>query len=196
MTREEITRHQLGAATQLFIDDSDAISVHCLACSAAEHASFLAKQAGEATFNDHVQSAFPDRSIRDIRAIRNQDWVAIKHARDNSGVPFDFPKALIGFDDTVNDHMLFVVWYDYSAAGLSLPIPAQVFQVWYYAMYPEKLSSTGPDDVAVSIFGEIRKLNRRSQKRALKDKVAHFSKDAELRSNPKTDLRPLLLSNN
>jgi hypothetical protein len=45
------------------------------------------------------------------------------------------------FDDTVNDASLFIGWWDYQAAAQGkLPVAAQVFQVWYYADYEEKLA--------------------------------------------------------
>jgi len=42
------------------------------------------------------------------------------------------------FEDTVNDHTLFIGWYDYALAVGALPIEAQIFQAWYFALYPEK----------------------------------------------------------
>jgi hypothetical protein len=93
-SREEIVRRQLGVATQLFIDNLDPISIHCLACSTAEHASFLAQQAGSKTFNKHILETFPDRVLKEIQSLRNQYWTPIKHSGHRTEGPFDLSERL------------------------------------------------------------------------------------------------------
>lgn len=188
-------RRQLGVATQLFIDDFDPISVHCLTCSAAEHASFLAHKASGETFNDHILATFPDRKLKDIRKLRNQYWTPIKHSNDNDRDkrPFDLPNELAGFEDRTNDHMLFVVWRDYSAAGFPLPLEVQVFQVWYYGMYLEKLRDDEGFGVSQKIFGSLTALSRTHQKQYLKRAIEEHLGNLEIFQNPKTDPRPLIL---
>lgn len=39
----------------------------------------------------------------------------------------------------MNEHALFVGWYDYVRAVGRLPLEAQVFKVWYFSLYSEKL---------------------------------------------------------
>ena len=39
-----------------------------------------------------------------------------------------------------NDHALFFDWYDYVLATKTMPIEAQAFQAWYFALYPDKLN--------------------------------------------------------
>lgn len=133
-------RRLSGVATQLFIDDLDPISTHCLVSSAAENASLLAKEAAGSNFNDHILATFSQKELKDIQKLRNQYWTPIKHSRDKAGVPFDFSSIFEGFSDQINDHSLFIVWHDYLLAGFPIPLEAQVFQVWYYGLYPEKLS--------------------------------------------------------
>ena len=193
LDRSALVRRLLGAATHLFIGDSDPVSVHCLACSAGEHASFLASSTGNEPFNSHIMRAFPQRSIKNIRSLRNQYWVPIKHSNNIRKEPFMLPAAMEGFSDEVNDHTLFITWYDFGIAGNPLPIEAQVFQIWYFAMYPDKLEKGEPDSVASAIFGDIAQLKRRDQKFHLKRIVEKSSNDHELLEHPKTDKRSLLL---
>jgi hypothetical protein len=192
-SRKEIVRRQLGVATQLFLDDMDPISVHCLASSAAENASLLAKSESVHTFNDHILTTFPHRLLKDIRKLRNQYWTPIKHASDQSGINFDLEEQFFGFSDVVNDHTLFVVWYDYCQANLPLPIEAQVFQVWYYAMYPEKLASSEASASSQRLFGNLADLSRDTKKQRLQIVAKQYRNDAQLLSDPKTDPRPLVL---
>jgi hypothetical protein len=192
-SRQEIVRRQLGVATQLFIDNLDPVSVHCLVSSAAENASLLARTAINSTFNDHILATFPERRLKDIQKLRNQFWTPIKHSKDKFGLPFEFPDALDGFGDQTNDHALFIVWHDYSNAGFALPLEAQAFQVWYYGLYPDKFHKDDPAVVSRNIFGFLTGLTRNEQKRRLRDVILAHRGDEEILKNPKTDRRPLVL---
>jgi transposase InsO family protein len=45
------------------------------------------------------------------------------------------------FIQTALREALLVGWYDLMLASKKLPIQAQVFQSWYFALHPDKLSS-------------------------------------------------------
>lgn len=194
MDRTGLVRRLLGAGTQLFINDADPFTVHCLTCSAGEHAAFLARSVSGTTFNDHIAVTFPEKGIEDIRKLRNQYWTPIKHASSHGGKPKDVEKELFGFSDADNDHMLFVVWYDYMMSDAPLPIEAQVFQIWYFEMYPEKLD---PQYVLAEgrtqVFPEIQTKPRSEQKRELRKCCAFYRDDKDLMSHPKTDPQTLIL---
>jgi hypothetical protein len=191
-SREEIVRRQLGVATQLFIDNLDPISIHCLACSAAEHASFLAHQAVGKNFNKHVLETFPDRVLKENQRLRNQYWTPIKHSGHPTKGPFDLSERLAGFDDQTNDHMLFIVWHDYSAAGFPLPLEVQCFQVWYYGMYPEKLLDHGGFSASLELFGSLNALTRTKQKQRLKEGIDRSRAKMKAFPSPRTDPRALV----
>ncbi len=52
----------------------------------------------------------------------------------------DDSDTLTAFNDTKNDAALFVGWWDYYAVTKMLPLPAQVFQMWWYALNAGKLA--------------------------------------------------------
>jgi hypothetical protein len=188
-SREELVRRLLGVATQLFLDDKDPISVHCLASSAGEHAAELAAQAKAETLNQHILKTFPERSLKEIRKLRNRDWNAIKHSKNEAG-QLRIPEAeLKEFKDAVNDHMLFIVWYDFMMSGAKLPIPAQVYQVWYFELYQEKVRLSGEN---TSDFGGLVGLPRKEQKQRLNQLSRKFSTDEALLKHEGTDPRPLV----
>jgi hypothetical protein len=83
---------------------------------------------------------FPDLDLGEIRRLQNQYWNAFKHAQTRGGIEREDSELLERFDDEVNDQALFIGWYDYRLAVGALPIEAQVFQIWYFALYPEKLN--------------------------------------------------------
>lgn len=194
LARSQIVRRLLGTATQLFIDDLDPVSVHCLASSAAEHASFLSTEKTGNSFNNHILETFPKKSIGEIRRLRNRDWNVIKHASDPKGNPIDPREALDGFEDQTNDATLFVVWLDYIAGGEPLPIEAQVFQVWYLELYPKKLDPKVVEhEGTTNEFPNLTNLSRAEQKRLLREKILQYRNNEELLSHVKTDARPLVL---
>jgi hypothetical protein len=79
------------------------------------------------------------------KALRNQYCNAFKHATTQKGVGRDDADLFQRFSDEMNVHSHFVGWYDYTVAIGELPIEAQVFQIWYFALYPEKLNpDAGP----------------------------------------------------
>jgi hypothetical protein len=140
LNKTEVARRQLGTALALFLEDSDPVSVHTLACAGREIAEHLARKAGEEPFSTHALLTFPDVSRAKLGSLQNQYWNAFKHALTRGGFEREDWELLERFKDEINDHMLFWGWHDYMLAVRSLPIEAQIFQVWYYALYPEKLN--------------------------------------------------------
>lgn len=130
LTKLDIARHQLGTALDLFIRDRDAVSVQCLACGGAELIEAIAMHQGVEPLSTHMLQTFPDMDMAELRRLQRQYWNAFKHMTLNR----DDTDTLASFSDTKNDAALFVGWWDYCAVTQKLPLPAQVFQVWWYAL--------------------------------------------------------------
>ncbi len=194
LTKAQVARHQLGTALALFLDDLDPVSVHTLACAGCEIVEHLARKKGELPFSDHALATFPDLDATKIRHLRNQFWNAFKHAMTHKGKERDDRKLLARFNDLQNDHTLFVGWYDYANAAKRLPLEAQIFQVWYFALYSEKLNPKFNRTPFETTFPGLPSLSRKKQKQALQDVIAVYRKDKNLMNNPKTERRPLIIS--
>jgi hypothetical protein len=100
------------------------------------------------------------------------------------------------FTDETNDHALFIGWYDYQAATKTLPIAAQVFQVWYFARYPGKLATEvdlSDFERALQNFPNLRGLTRAEQKSAMKRLIQKLRRNRQIMSDPATDQRALIL---
>jgi hypothetical protein len=194
MDKMEVARRQLGTALALFLDDRDSASVHCLACGGGEIAEHLSRKAGVEPFFAHiVLEHSPKLSEADLRSTRNAYWNAFKHAKTKKDRDRDDAALLSTFSDAENDHILFMGWLDYSRAAGSMPIEAQAFQAWYFAMYPEKV---GPDlqvvKASIVMFGnDLSSVARSDAKRRLKIVIAHYSKREDVLSLKLTDRRPL-----
>jgi hypothetical protein len=191
--KTEIARRQLGTALALFLEDSDPVSVHTLACAGCEIAEHLTRKAGEEPFSTHALLTFPDLDRGELRRLQNQYWNAFKHAQTRGGIEREDRDLLERFEDKVNDHTLFIGWQDYVVAVRALPIEAQVFQIWYFALYPEKLNPEVDTTKHQRVFPMLPSKSRADQKRALREVISLFRENAEVMAHPKTDRRPLML---
>jgi hypothetical protein len=183
-----VARAQLVTALDLFLREKDPISVHCLACGGGEVIEAVAEAQGNNVFATHILSTQPDMDRSAIRGLRNKYWNAFKHYSDRKGVSRNDEELFARFDDTVNDASLFIGRWDYQAAAQGkLPVAAQVFQVWYYAVYEEKLA---PDAALARIreaFPDIRGQDRGEQKRRLRRSVEKYRRDKKLPADALTE---------
>jgi hypothetical protein len=74
----------------------------------------------------------------------------------------------------------------------ALPIEAQIFQVWYFALYPEKLKPEVDTTIHQKVFPMLPSKSRADQKRALREVISSFRRDVDVMTHPKTDARPLM----
>src|ERR1700730_17508303 len=84
------------------------------------------------------------------------------------GKPRDDTETLAAFDDTKNDTALFVGWWDYYAVTGRLPLPVQVFQIWWYALNEEKLALGSDLETIRRTFPGITSCDRTERKRRLR----------------------------
>lgn len=191
LTKLDVARHQLGTALDLFIRDVDPVSVQCLACGGSEMIEAVAHLEKIEPFSTHILRTQPQLDLGKVRGLQRQYWNAFKHMTSRKGEVRDDSETLAAFDDTKNDVALFIGWWDYQSLVNRLPIAAQVFQVWFYAMNEEKLAP-GTDVGSIrAIFGNIVDVDRAEQKKRLRLVVEHYSTDKNLIGNPLTEDIPL-----
>ena len=191
MDRSELCRRLLGTATQIFLDNNDPVSVHTLAGTASEHSEYLAKQHTGRNFKTHVMECHPDWTESYFKKIRNRHYRVIKHSHDFKREPFDIDHQMRDFSDQQNDAVLFAGWYDFMKCGNKIPIAAQVFQLWFFRVYP---SSMNPEnDFDFPSFDGISEKPRFVQKQLLNSEISNAQSWKEVVEHPLTDLRPLIL---
>ena len=191
LTKLDAARHQLGTALDLFIRDRDPIAVQCLACGGGELIEAIATTNNVRPFSTHMLETVPDIDIGRIRFLQRQYWNAFKHLNDRNRELRDDDATLAAFNDSKNDAALFTGLHDYFAVTGRLPLPAQVFQLWYFAMNEEKLASGSDLGVIRTLFPEIMKADRREQKRRLRRTVEKYRDDAGTLADPRTENNPL-----
>ena len=191
----EVARRQLGAALSLYLADNDPVSVHCLANGGCEMVEFYAQKAGAKPFTSHILQTIPNIDVKEIRKLQRQFWSAFKHPINlHTRQERDDDELLSRFDDLQNDHVLFIGWYDYMVATGALPIEAQVHQLWYLLMYPEKVDPSFSLARYEAMFPNLRTKSRADQKKTLNDGIARAHSMPNVWDDPATDRRPLLLS--
>lgn len=191
LTKLNVARHQLGTALDLFIRDRDPIAVQCLACGGCEIIDKIATLHAIPTFSTHILETVPDLDIMKLRSLQRQYWNAFKHMDDRGGNPRDDGEMLASFDDSKNDAALFVGWWDYYAVTGRLPLPVQVFQIWFYALYENTLAIGSDLDTIRKVFPGISANHRTEQKRKLRRAVEKFRSDAGTLKDPRTEVNPL-----
>ncbi|HVI12045.1 MAG TPA: hypothetical protein VM822_04165 [Pseudolabrys sp.] len=193
LDKTQVARRHLGTALALFLDDLDPVSVHTLACAGCEVAEHLTRKAGAEPFSTHVLATFPSLDIQKIRRLQNQYWNAFKHATTRDGLERDDQELLDRFDDDTNNHTLFIGWHDYMLATGTLPPEAQAFQMWYFALYPDKLNPDVDSTPYERVFPNLKEKSAPERKKMLRDWIASARNDLNLMTDPRTDARPLIL---
>lgn len=198
MDKSEIARRHLGTALALYLDDADPVSVHTLACAGAEVADVLSETDGRTPFR-LFRTLERGREItdREYVNIRNVYANAFKHARQHSGAMREDAKLLTEFNDVSNDERLFVAWFDFGCSGRPHPIESHVFQAWFLALHPIRLtgSAAGQNlltDLSAE-FPDLPSLNRDRQKKRLRRSIAIAKRDRKMMADSRIDQRPLIL---
>ncbi|MCK1709083.1 MULTISPECIES: hypothetical protein [unclassified Bradyrhizobium] len=187
MAKIAVARAQLVMALDLFVREKDPISIQCLACGGGEIVEGLAEVHGEDPFAMHILKDQPHMDRKAIRKLRNQYWNAFKHCFDLKGLPRADEQLLASFSDINNDVALFVGWWDYMTVQKRLPVAAQVFQVWWYALNEDKLSPDADLGVVRTAFPDISQQPRAEQKRRLRRSIEKYRKDRNLLADPATE---------
>lgn len=193
MNKLEVARRHLGTALALFLEDRDPVSVHTLACAAGEVVDRLRGRRDGASFSSHALGLNPSMKPNEFWDLRHRHYNAFKHATDRKGEERDDQDILSGFNDEMNDDVLVLACLDYAPLAGTLPIEAQVFQIWYFAKAPQRLAPRVNRVPYLETFPGLDTMPREKQKTLLRQAVARYLVEPALREDPKTDLRPLML---
>lgn len=192
MDKLEVARRQLGMALWLFIDDLEPLAVQTLACGAGEILNELAAQTGLDNSSGQILKTNPALGLRDVKFLRNEFWNAFKHATSRDGTARADQETLDAFSDVKNDGPLILAWMDYQRLTQGMPIAAQVFQVWFFAVYEEKLALKLSRGSYRKAFPGIRNVDRRQQKVMLRNLVTQWEGNPNLSKDPATEPHLLL----
>lgn len=186
LAKLEVARRQLVTAIRLFFDEADSVSVYTLAQAASEVLDALCQHSGTIRFRSEMAKA-TGHSERQIKAIAEFGKNFFKHAdRD--------PEAeLEQFTDDLNDHILMMATFDFGELSPVKPVEVQVFQVWYFAVYPEKLPQefNSLRIAAAESFPAILTTDRAGRKAAGLSVLKQSRVHPEIMRDPGTDMKPV-----
>jgi hypothetical protein len=188
----ESARRQLGTALALYLDDRDPVAVHCLALGACELLDYHAKKAGGSPFTSHILKTTPDIDIGKIYSLQRKYWNAFKHATTRSGKEREDEELLQGFSDHQNDVALSSVGptiYRSPACCRSRPRCSR----YGTSLNPERLAPEHSFEPYERTFPNLAKRPRAVQKSMLRQMIEHTRADREVMSDPRTDIRALIL---
>ena len=183
LSKIDVAKRQLTTAIRLFYANADPVSVCSLACNAWEIVDSLCRRNDIGSLSIETEKRLPDDgSLR--HQINNPVRNFFKHADR------DPDEMLSGFDDAFNDTMLILGVEDYIRLRNKSPIEFQVYQMWYFANYPDKLSKSFADcyiqDVQES-FPSILSLPRKRRKKMGLEVLKKAIMDPQILHHPETE---------
>jgi hypothetical protein len=169
LDKEMVAARQLDTAIRLLFHDGDVVSVHTLACAAANVFRDLLKAKGGETWQDAIIQSYPglEQQIHQT-LVRAQNF--FKHGDRDPGEHLDF-------DENANDEIIIVATLEYGdllrvgapSRRTKMTTPMSVFQLWYFAKDPRVLlaspgnSGVGIARAAKQLFPSLESLSRAEQ---------------------------------
>ena len=145
-TKHEAATRQLDVAIGLVFADGDPLAVRTLAGAAYGILADLAEdQKHDSSWRTKI---IEDSGLSEKEAIRiiNSAQNYLKHADKDPG-------SSLSFEEEENDHLIFIASIECGAIGHPLSFSMQAFQIWYLALYPDKIGhDTQPVRTSKSIF--------------------------------------------
>jgi hypothetical protein len=188
-----VARSQLLTAIDLFVADSDPVSVQALAGNARELLESLCRLGGVEPMTELFSRDHPGKPKRDIYAAMNLYRNVFKHLGDTEGQRADDQLTLNQFDDSKNDYLLYVAIEDYIRLRKAMPVPMQIFHAWFIASHAHLLDKVFPKQKFLGLFPGLDQLTRLQQKRGLAACIERYSTDPHLLGDPATE--PISIDN-
>lgn len=176
LTKLDVARRQLDVAIRLFFDGRDSVSVHTLASNAWEIVDVLCRKRGVDSMSEQTRGNVPGGKELKRDFVNKPYRNFFKHA-DN-----DPDGTAEGFSDNANDDILFLAVSDLIELEQPTLCECYVFQVWYLAVYEEKLSAEGRERFLPGIreaLPDIRRLSRSEQKRKGRELLHNYCDDKQ-----------------
>ena len=186
VTKIDAARRQLITAIRLFFDGGDSVSVYSLASNAWEVVDVLCTSAGVESFSKQARENLP--AGQTLKYYINEPCRNFfKHAEQDPN-----PDSSVELREANVAAILFLAVEDYIRFRQGGPVEAQVFQLWFIAVFPEKVAED--NDVAQSklesgklAFPGIATLALSDQIEMGRQVLEAVRKDAGLAADPETE---------
>lgn len=156
-SKRDAAVRQLDVAIGLLFTDDDPLAIRTLAGAAYGILADLAE-------NQKQGSSWRTRILEDS-GLSEKEAVRVLNAAQNYLKHADKdPNSSLSFEEEENDHLIFVASIECGGIGNLLSYSMQAFQIWYLALYPEKIGhDTQPVKTAKKVFPSLSTQERRQQ---------------------------------
>jgi hypothetical protein len=156
-TKSEGAVRQIDVAIGLLFSDEDPLAIRTLAAAGAGVFADLVetKEKGTSWRSALIQGS--GLEAKQAFGILNAAQNFLKHANVD-------PSSVLTFQEEENDHLIFIASMDCIAASYPLSLAMQAYQIWYLAVYPEKLGQD-VDQVkkAINLLPKLANKSRQEQ---------------------------------
>lgn len=184
LTKKDVAQKQLVTAIRLFFNDDDPISIFSLAANAWEIIDVLCNKANIQSISNQMRQNISNGQDLKKDYINSPFRNFFKHADKDSD------RVIENFDETIVDSIIFLGVEDYLRLINKSPVEFQVFQLWYLATNPEKISYASLKEILDTInhtFQNINQLSRKEQLQMGKAVLLESMKDKELMLDDRTE---------
>ena len=156
-TKPDAAVRQIDVAIGLLFTDGDPLAVRTLAGAAYGILADLAE-------SQKKGSSWRTRIIEDS-GLSKEDAVRVLNAAQNYLKHADRDaSSSLSFEEEENDHLIFVASIECGGLGHPLSFSMQAFQIWYLALYPDKIGhDTEPVQTSKKIFPALSTKSRPQQ---------------------------------
>lgn len=148
-SKHDAAVRQLDVAIGLLFTDGDPLAVRTLAGAAYGILADLAEnqQQGSSWRTKIIEDS--GLTKKDALLVLNSAQNYLKHADRDAG-------SSLSFDEEENDHLIFVASIECGGIGHRLSFSMQAFQIWYLALYPDKIGhDTEPVKRSKNVFPDL-----------------------------------------
>ena len=160
LSKVDVARRQLVTAIRLLFEDGDPVSVFTLAANSWEIIDVLCRKRSVGSLSQETREHLPLGKDLKKGYVNSPFRNFFKHADKD-------PDAVMsGFNATQCDHLMILGVEEYLRLVGKSPIEFQVFQLWFIAIYPEKVSEEIREACRMKAdqeFPSIRELERCKQ---------------------------------
>lgn len=133
LNKLDSARRQLRTAIQLFFDDKDPVSIHCLASSAYRILRDLAEGSGDCEFHNSMMACIN-------QGMKSQYWTAINSAANFFKHADRDPEETYAFNPAANDLLLILCCQYIQSREAELPAEGKAYTAWVLINYPNLIS--------------------------------------------------------
>ena len=155
-TKSEAAVRQLDVAIGILMTDGDPFAVRTLSGAAYGIFADLAEKG--------LGSSWQTKIIEDSGLSKKDALEVLSHAQNYLKHADRDAEAILSFDEEENDHLIFVASLECGDLGHPLSCSMQAFQIWYLALYPDKIGhDTQPVLTSKRVFPDLLVKTRQQQ---------------------------------